>query len=452
MNLEKSAYNIIVEKYANGDELIFNTLTSAMGILENHKLRLLYDIETLDEKSLNEDELECVHVMEQNGFLIEQGYNEKNYIKVNSYRNRYNKDTLILTIAPTLACNLNCPYCYEKGVEKSQKMRPEVQKQVIEFIKNKAEGTKQVVITWYGGEPLLAVDVITTISTEVIAFCEKNGISYSGSIVTNGTLLDDKKVEILKNICSIDRIQVTIDGMEKTHNSRRGNCNINSFKTILENVERYRKKFKFAIRMNVDKGNADEAMELFNHFEEYYRWDNTVQYYFSRVRNYKEKGDRIFLYDACNCLSPMEYDDFSIKVYKYLYDRKYYSYFENKFPTRMSVSCSALGENYYVIDPDGDICNCWILIGNKDKIIGNVSEPDKVTNNKFKLEWMATTLPDECEECKLLPLCQGGCTIHYEDGKSECRYSTEALVKYLSIYNAIHSGFNAGGNSNENVS
>ncbi len=452
MNLEKSAYNIIVEKHANGDELIFNTLTSAMGLLESHKLKLLYDIETLDEKSLSEDELESVHVMAQNGFLVEKGYSEKDFIKVNSYRNRYNKDSLILTIAPTLACNLACPYCYEKGVEKLQNMMPDVQKQVIEFIKRKAKEAKHLIITWYGGEPLLAVDVIATISAEIISFCKANEISYSSSIVTNGTLLNDEKANVLRDICSIDRIQVTIDGMENTHNLRRGNCNINSFRTILENVEKYRKRFNFAIRMNIDKSNANEAMDLFNYFEKNYKWDNTVKYYFSRVRNYKDKENQTFLYDSCNCLSPAEYDEFSIKIYEYLYDKKYYNYFDNKFPTRASVSCSAIGENYYVIDPDGDICNCWILIGNKNKIIGNVAEPDKLINNKFKLEWMATSWPNECEECKLLPLCQGGCTIHYENGNSECRYSEKALVKYLSIYNAIHNDTFTGGYTNENVS
>ena len=69
--------------------------------------------------------------------------------------------------------------------------------------------------------------------------------------------------------------------------------------------------------------------------------------------------------------------------------------------------------------------------------MGNVKNPDKVYNNSNKIAWMATDLPEECKLCKLLPICQGGCTIRYKDGSPECRYNIDSLKEYLKIYNKI---------------
>ena len=49
------------------------------------------------------------------GYLLPEKVDEKFLIKTNMMMERYNKSLLSLTIAPTMACNFRCVYCFEQG-------------------------------------------------------------------------------------------------------------------------------------------------------------------------------------------------------------------------------------------------------------------------------------------------------------------------------------------------
>ena len=44
-------------------------------------------------------------------------------------------------------------------------------------------------VTWFGGEPLMACEVIKSLSERMIRLCEENRMEYTASIVTNGWFL-----------------------------------------------------------------------------------------------------------------------------------------------------------------------------------------------------------------------------------------------------------------------
>jgi len=127
-------------------------------------------------------------------------------------------ENLIFTIAPTLNCNFNCPYCYEN---KTKTMLDDTQVwQLIDFIKSELEGKKRLGITWYGGEPLLAFNIIKTMSKELIEFCKTNKIDYSAMMITNGYLLDISVILDLID-CKVTRVQITLDGNKEYHDKKR---------------------------------------------------------------------------------------------------------------------------------------------------------------------------------------------------------------------------------------
>ena len=41
---------------------------------------------------------------------------------------------------------------------------------------------------------------------------------------------------------------------------------------------------------------------------------------------------------------------------------------------------------------------------------GDVLHPLDCENEKF-VEWISYEIPDECKECKILPICMGGCPV-----------------------------------------
>ena len=88
---------------------------------------------------------------------------------------------------------------------------------VISYIKSLKKQSTYLGIAWYGGEPLLALEIIEEITK--IAILEF-GDDFSASMVTNGYLLSEdvaKRLETLK----IESIQVTIDGPPEMHNRMR---------------------------------------------------------------------------------------------------------------------------------------------------------------------------------------------------------------------------------------
>jgi uncharacterized protein len=102
-----------------------------------------------------------------------------------------------LTICPTMGCNFDCPYCFED--HSPGKMSAEVRDDVVALAERMldASGSKDVHVTWFGGEPLLAPDVIESLSERLMTLVEERGGEYRASIITNGYLLTQEVVDML---------------------------------------------------------------------------------------------------------------------------------------------------------------------------------------------------------------------------------------------------------------
>ena len=119
------------------------------------------------------------------------------------------------TILPTLACNARCVYCYEEGMQPVT-MTPETVEQVIRFIMDTYED-KKVRMTWFGGEPLLCTDVID----RVCASLREAGLSYSSTMISNGSLITPEIIEKMKGPWQLRRIQISMDGAEEDYIRRK---------------------------------------------------------------------------------------------------------------------------------------------------------------------------------------------------------------------------------------
>jgi len=65
-----------------------------------------------------------------------------------------------LTICTTMGCNFDCPYCFEE--HRPGKMSRQTQNAVLELADKMMEafGARKLHVMWFGGEPLLAADVL----------------------------------------------------------------------------------------------------------------------------------------------------------------------------------------------------------------------------------------------------------------------------------------------------
>ena len=107
MNYSLSRYNYPFEK--NGRFFLYNLLSASIIEVD---AKVYEKICASDLNSLTSDILEDLH---SQGFLVEEGTNEveKYEYYYNCARFQENFHKLKITILPTYACNLACPYCFE---------------------------------------------------------------------------------------------------------------------------------------------------------------------------------------------------------------------------------------------------------------------------------------------------------------------------------------------------
>ncbi|NFV14385.1 SPASM domain-containing protein [Clostridium sporogenes] len=431
MTLKRSMYNIEIEKLDNGDILLYNTKSSALGILNKDTQEIYYN-DIINEAIINNEKIkESIQIMVQNGFLVDANIDEYKTVQVTERMARYNGDRFSLSIAPTLDCNMACPYCYED--KKQKRMNESVIISLIDFVKKNMEMTKpkHFSVCWYGGEPLLEKEIIRRLSKEFINICKEKQITYSAQIITNGYLLDYNTAIMLKEECMVTNTQITVDGINETHNKRRILKNgQDSFNIITNNIDMCKKVLEINIRVNLDKANINEAEELINYFIDYRKWGQDVSFYFAPVAKRPT--------EACNansglCYSMLEFGDIETSLLKKMYSKNNCNFIKKACPQSTATGCGALTINSFVVDPDGYLYACWDLIGVKDHCIGNIWD-GPITNKEY-LDWLSLDLPEECTKCNLVCLCQGGCAhIRLQNGNQpNCTHKTISYKENLKI-------------------
>lgn len=423
---KKSNYSVLVEKIDN-KYLMYNTLSGAFSTF-NEETKNIYDnIETLNMNDLNDEYKETISNLQKHNFIIDKELDEYTLINILGQKEKFNSKSLLLTIAPTMNCNMDCPYCYEK--KETGKMSNLIIKSIENFVENQFLNRKYVnlEVTWYGGEPLMAKDVILDLSNKLITLCTKHNVKYNSKIVTNGTLLSKEFAEKLKNECKVSSAQITLDGSEKSNNLRRLlKNNDNSFNKIINGIIIANKAgINVNIRVNIDKTNVNEIDEIIKIIKSYNLLENeNIFLYFAPVIASTDKCTTF----SNTCYSMDEFSEIDFEVAKNMYNNN----IKPQYPSSKCLSCASVCDNNFVIDPNGYLYRCWDDIEDMNRTIGHVDEGIKP--NKVFLEWLSYELDEKCKKCDKLPICQGGCPyLRIKNKESECHYKVKNFKKILSL-------------------
>lgn len=315
--------------------------------------------------------------------------------------------TINLTICPTMGCNFDCPYCFEDHGR--GKMATEVQDDIVALAERMldAANVDNLHVTWFGGEPLLAPDVIESLSARLIELCDKRGNSYSASIITNGYLLDQDTINMLDQN-KVTSAQITIDGLGSAHDATRYlRGGAPTFERIVDNLRNTRIPFKVHVRHNVHEGNRDEVDTLKAFIEELAEESgNELKYYPAPVYGSgvaDERGKQVGL--LCGN------DASEIGVLQEA----------NRFRSGRGHYCGAHSMWSVGIDDCGNLHKCWEAVDKPAISFGtardwtpadplaSASNPDNLT---MYLNTACPVPDDECQECVWLPMCSGGCPHH----------------------------------------
>ena len=163
----------------------------------------------------------------------------------------FRSDFLNLIILPTEACNFRCSYCYEKFEHK--KMPKRVVTGIKSLIDRCGGDLNELQISWFGGEPLLAYDVVSEISRHAANVAKSKNFAFAADMTTNGYFLNRNQfVNCLDH--EIRSFQISFDGDEQTHNSSRKLASgAGTFEKIWANIMEISKvadRFKIVLRLN----------------------------------------------------------------------------------------------------------------------------------------------------------------------------------------------------------
>lgn len=416
--MKESYYNFIYNDLGKNKIVMYNSRTGALAIVKEEqysqfKQYLDNGVEIKDKDFLNKL-LQC-------GYLIPLNVDEKFLIEQKLLRSRYHSKVLSITIAPTMACNFRCIYCFEQG-HYGKVMESETADNLIKFIANKIAGMKAVKVTWFGGEPLLAMPVIKRLSKEIMQLCKNNDIKYSAIIITNGYLLTEEIAKELKQN-NVIQAQITLDGTKKIHDSRRMLLNGNgTYDTIIKNLIDTKGILPIILRINVDYDNIDMASEVVKFLKDNDLLNNVIPY-LGFVMSYNGN------YEEEKCLSNEIYSKANLQ---FLIKNSFK--LENIYPVPRGNYCGADNYSAWTIDDKGYIYKCWNEIGMSNYSIGNVNNGiNYLQDTRILCQYMRFNplKNKECSECKMLPFCMGGCPHNRADGQATCENRRYTLKEYI---------------------
>lgn len=393
------------------NNFVFNGLNGAVDILNRELAKCL---------SSNIDKYvdicsEDVDVLKERNyiFLREDDYKELR-TRIESYQHEFlEKEPYHISILPTFACNLACPYCFEH--KKPAIIREDAEYlncliNALHFFAKKGA----IVLELYGGEPLLPRNA--NIIEGVLSECEKINVQGVG-VITNGTYL--KEFSYLASQYPKIRFdfQVTIDGPQSVHNKRRVSVNVrDSFSLIVEGIDSVidNSNVFIQIRTNVDKSNAEYLSDLYSFFEDKYASYKNIIYYATPTsdrdnpENDVTEADIVELLETLPRINGLKKAG-GLHVLSYLYSL----IDESQSAVPMYSYCEGVRGRYFALAPDGNIYSCGETVGVSQHSVGQF-DSSSVTVDYDKLKkWTENTISsrEDCKNCPLCFICGGGCAL-----------------------------------------
>ncbi len=429
MKFQKSFYNVEIK---NEDGLlIYNILTQGFVMLDDREYENFYKNSELWEKD-NEKLSNFI----KHGFIVEKDDRIEYLKKFNIYKNY--EENLSITFVPTQNCNFGCSYCFEKNEEKLT-MSEETLKGAIDFTQKLIEERdklKSVDVCFFGGEPLLEIDKILRYGKKIKETCENKGINYTSSLITNGYYLNFEVAQKLFNEINLSFVQITFDGNRVYHNKTRitkdGEATYEIiFNNLKEIIYKWDKKipFKTSIRIQVNKENLKSLKDLLIDLKEFDLSENLNIYFSPILGEWEENKNYIF-----NYFDEKEFGKVYVnEIIPLIFELKFKNF--ALYPQPVVNPCGIASANSYIIDCDGTLKECWELIG------GNENFGTVFNHNEEKRKLSKIELPAECENCKYLPLCTGGCPLRRLRGKKKCTFWKYCIKEYmLTIYKFLKNG------------
>jgi uncharacterized protein len=173
-------------------------------------------------------------------------------------------DRLHLILMPTEACNLRCTYCYEDF--RLGRMPEVVVAGVERLLERRAPRLSRVDLSWFGGEPLAASDIVLRILRHAAWLAARRpGLVVKSDMTTNGWFLTPELFAALHDL-GVTKYQVSFDGPAAAHDEKRvrkgGGATFDRLWRHIRAMQATDREFTVLLRLHVAADNR-EALPAF---------------------------------------------------------------------------------------------------------------------------------------------------------------------------------------------
>ncbi len=416
---------------------LYNTLSNALLAID--KDTYLYLRCCHETNQLLETDLICPELWEiliNKYFITENQKDDFLLYKSMILPIRAQKNFMHLTIAPTMECNFHCFYCFEKEKPKGI-MTEETMDAIVKYVESIPE-LQKIYLTWFGGEPLMAINQMEIFHEKLLSKFNKD---FGSNIITTGYFLSKAIIPILQKI-NIQSVQITLDGHKERHNKVKhlpGNEDV--FSTVLSNVDLLTDmapEINVVFRVNVTHDNISEYASLFKLLVD--RYNNKNVTISPGIVQDRSKG-RL---KNSNFLNRGEISEFILDLW---HTHRIYTPWL-RYPNNNCNECAIRDQRAISFDSEGYAYKCWEMIGQRRFAIGKLSTDGEIKDiNHVLLNrqlYGADPLDNsQCSICAYLPICEGGCPIQriqneFEDDTNDvCTTYKDYLEEFLKIHIAL---------------
>jgi uncharacterized protein len=427
--MRPSMFNVRVP-LPSGEVFLMNTLSDAQMLVSRDVVALLDRMAAGGETRRDADQDEAVELLAENGFLVADRHADLQRLEEQFAGFHADSSQLRVTILTTLQCNFACEYCYQgdgaEGQMSGGRMSAATAAQVSEWIGRQIErvGPERLVLTFFGGEPLLNTPVMFDIAEQCHRIAQAHGIRLILNLITNGLLLSTEIVDRLIPL-GLTGVKVTLDGDRETHDRARPmRGGQGTFDRIIERVRQVSPRVPVAIGGNFDAAAVDRFPALLDFIaaQDFRQRISTVTFKPVIRTTEPESAQALPLVAGPGAPAPRACgspgggggsvcDSCHLADDALAFLRK--ETVRRGLPTSDGVHlgpCELYRRHSYTIGPDGSLFACPGFTGSQSLAVGHIANGSPAPRAGFspadpEAPWR------RCGDCAFIPVCGGGCAV-----------------------------------------
>lgn len=278
-----------------------------------------------------------------------------------------NPGHLHLIVLPTEDCNFRCTYCYEDF--KIGRMESATINAIKILINRRVQKLQSLTLSWFGGEPLIARDIVFDVGAYAQQACASKGVVFSSDMTTNGYALNEKTFGGLLNI-GVRSFQISLDGLADEHDKTRklasGKGTFNKIWSNLISMRASEGKFLVMLRVHLHGANFESVKMLLSEINSEFGGDARFTILLKNVGNWGGVGvQKMSLVTSMNPATDLS---------AYLEEIGWHKNRQGEQGPNTVRACYAALPNSFVIRADGSLSKCTVAFDDARNRVGRINE------------------------------------------------------------------------------